>query len=140
MKGILKMKKLDKKEIDYKPTFFEKCLLQMIESMVSDKNNFFQSNEKIATIFELTPQSVSSMISRLVRYGYIVKTIIDKKRYLKYTGKEYAKLPIFMNYSKTVALYSMNKTKKMEEEMISLKLENETLKSRIKDLESKLKK
>ena len=65
------MKKLDKKETKYKPTFYEKCVLQLVISMSKKNTKFFQNNETLASTFELTPQSVSSMISRLVKYGYL---------------------------------------------------------------------
>ena len=68
------------------------------------------------------------------------KTICEGKRYLEYTGKEFKSIPFTINYSKSDVIYNKNQYKKYKEEMISLKLENETLKNKIKDLESKLKK
>ena len=127
------MKKLDKKETKYKPTFYEKCVLQLVISMSKKNTKFFQNNETLASTFELTPQSVSSMISRLVKYGYLSKTICEGKRYLEYTGKEFKSIPFTINYSKSDVIYNKNQYKKYKDEVISLKLENKTLKNKIKD-------
>ena len=37
-----------KKSSEYSPSFYERCILHSIISMTSNKNKFFQTNDKIA--------------------------------------------------------------------------------------------
>ena len=134
------MKNLDKKVKEYKPAFYEKCILQLIISMSEKNKKFFQTNDTLATVFELTSQSISSMISRLVKHGYLTKFVSEGKRYLEYTGKEFKKIPFVVNYSKLNVIYNKNQCKKYKDECLSLKSENQTLKEKIKELEGQLKK
>ena len=121
-----------KKSAEYSPSFYERCILQSIISLTSNKNKFYQSNEKIAELFELTENSVRVMISHLITNGYIRKEKKDGYRYLYYTGKRFKELPIFANITKAKAFVSMKQNDKLKEE-------NEKLKQEIKELKEKLK-
>ena len=118
----------EKKE--YIPTFSEKCILHSIIEMSSKKNQFYQTNEKIAELFNLSVSSVKVMISHLITNGYIKKEKSNGYRYLKYTGKKFDKIPVFANITKAEAIMSIKKYKDALEEIKKLKKEIEILKKK----------
>ena len=122
---------MTEKSKEYVPSFYERCILHSIISLSSDKNRFYQTNDKIAELFDLTENSVRVMISHLVTNGYITKEKKDGYRYLYYTGKKFKPIPIFANISKAQAIVFKNQN-------IALRAENTKLKEEIEELNKKL--
>jgi len=119
------------KSKEYEPSFYERCILHSIISLTSDKNRFYQSNDKIAELFDLTENSVRVMISHLVTNGYVRKEKSNGYRYLYYTGKKFKPIPIFANVTKAQAIVFKNQN-------IALRNENTQLKEEIEELKKKL--
>ena len=121
---------MTKKTTEYSPSFYERCILHSIISLTSEKNRFYQSNDKIAELFDLTENSVRVMISHLVTNGYIKKEKSNGYRYLYYTGKEFKQIPIFASVTKAQAITYKNQN-------IALRAENTKLKEEIEKLKKK---
>lgn len=118
-------------EKEYTPTFYERCLLHAIIIMTKRYGKYYQTNDTIADMFGMTENSVSVMISHLITNGYITKTKCGGKRYLSYTGKKFLEIPLALNFNKLEAVCAMNKCKRLEKEVESLKKENEELKKKL---------
>ncbi len=127
----MKGKDMAEKSKEYEPSFYERCILHSIISLSSDKNRFYQNNDKIAELFDLTENSVRVMISHLVTSGYITKEKKDGYRYLYYTGKKFKPIPVFASVTKAQATLYKNQN-------MALRAENAKLKEEIEDLKKKL--
>lgn len=112
------------------PTFYEKYLLASIINITSKGKKFFQSNKKIAELLDISQNSVSTMISKLIKTGYLVKTNQDGNRYLEYTGKEFKQIPVFINYKSMESAAIERENKKLKQENAKLLLEIEKLKNK----------
>ena len=115
-------------------TVAERQILDFIKFRSNEKHRFFGSNEYIGDSIGLQTTSVKNMVNKLVRLGYLTRTMEGKKRYLQYTGKEYA--PIIgdlQNYDKAylkkeVAHYK-TEYKDAEQQIELMKIEIEQLKN-----------
>ena len=119
-------------------TVAERQILDFIKFRSNEKHRFFGSNEYIGDSIGLQTTSVKNMVNKLVRLGYLTRTMEGKKRYLQYTGKEYA--PIIgdlQNYDKAylkkeVAHYK-TEYKDAEQEIELMKIEIDHLKNQAND-------
>ena len=125
-------------------TVAERQILDFIKFRSNEKHRFFGSNEYIGDSIGLQTTSVKNMVNKLVRLGYLTRTMEGKKRYLQYTGKEYA--PIIgdlQNYDKAylkkeVAHYK-TEYKDAEQQIELMKIEIEQLKNKIEQKDNKIK-
>lgn len=124
----------------------EKYLLHLIIDYNKKSKVFFYSNKKLASIFEISTQSVSNMIAKLIKLEYIQKNKLPNgKRVLTYTKKPFKELTIFP-VQKYVDLKEQNKElndqvkeiKKLKEELEFYKNENKALSKQLEDLWKKI--
>lgn len=74
----------------------ERMLLTFIKFKTNNNHQFYMGNDAIALGIGIQPTTVKSIVNRLVREGYLIKTIDNKKkRYLSLSGKEF--IPITGN-------------------------------------------
>lgn len=117
-------------------TVAERQILDLIKFRSNEKHRFFGSNEYLGDSIGLRKTSVKNMVNRLVRLGYLTRTMEGKKRYLQYTGKEYAPVVTDLsNYDKAylrkeVAHYK-TEYKDAEQQIELLKIEIEQLKNKL---------
>ena len=77
-------------------TINEKYLLHIIIDYQRRGKLFFYSNNKIADVLELKKSSISNIVSKLIKLGYIEKNkLSDGKRVLSYTHKPFQPLSIY---------------------------------------------
>ena len=125
-------------------TVAERQILDFIKFRSNEKHRFFGSNEYLGDSIGLKKTSVKNMVNKLVRLGYLTRTMEGKKRYLYYTGKKYE--PIvgdLSNYDKAylrkeVAHYK-TEYKDAEQQIELLKIEIEQLKNKIEQKDNKIK-
>lgn len=68
----------------------ERQILDLIRFRSNGKHVFFGSNDYIGECLSIKATSAKNMVNKLVRLGYLTRTMEGKKRYLHYTGKKYA--------------------------------------------------
>ena len=74
----------------------ERLILTFIKFKTNNNHQFYMGNDAIALGIGIQPTTVKSIINRLVREGYLIKTIDNKgKRHLTLSGKEF--IPITGN-------------------------------------------
>lgn len=132
------MKGTNMAEKEYKPTFYERCLLHNIIIMSNKYGQYYQTNDTIADMFNIGVKSVSVMLSHLLKNGFLIRNKEGGKRFLQYTGKNFDKIPLFMNLNKMESVCAINKSKKLTKINSDLVKENEELKKKIASLEKEL--
>lgn len=113
-------------------------LLTYIRFKTNNNHPFFASNETIAKVIGCTEASTKVIINTLIRDGYIIKTIDDKKRRnLSLSGKEFQPLDgVYMN---NVEKHILKQDAQNQEDWGKyLQKENEAYKARIKSLEDEI--
>ena len=113
-------------------------LLTYIRFKTNNNHHFFASNETIAKVIGCTEASTKVIINTLIRDGYIIKTIDDKKRRnLSLSGKEFQPLDgVYMN---NVEKHILKQDAQNQEDWAKyLQKENEAYKVRIKSLEDEI--
>lgn len=110
----------------------ERQILDLIRFRSNGKHTFFGSNDYIGDCLSIKATSAKNMVNKLVRLGYLTRTIEGKKRYLHYTGKQYASIIGDMsNYDKArlkqEVLHYHNEYKDAEQQIELMKIEIEQL-------------
>ncbi|MBE6446249.1 MAG: hypothetical protein E7021_02480 [Alphaproteobacteria bacterium] len=111
----------------------ERMLLTFIKFKTNNNHQFYMGNDAIALGIGIQPTTVKSIVNRLVREGYLIKTTDNKKkRYLSLSGKEF--IPITGNMAdvdKKIAKQGQENAQRWadyyEMENKGLKKENEQL-------------
>ena len=124
----------------------ERYLLHLIMDYNKKSKVFFYSNQKIATILDISKQSVSNLISKLIRLGYLQKNkMTHGKRILVYTKKPFKELAIFPSQkygdlmSEKRELINRNKElEKVQSELEYYKKENAILTKQLEELWKKI--
>lgn len=116
----------------------ERQILDLIKFRSGGKHTFFGSNDYIGDCLSIKATSAKNMVNKLVRLGYLTRKMEGKKRYLHYTGKQYAPVIGDMsNYDKAylrkeVAHYKQE-FKDSEERIELLKIEMKQLKNELEN-------
>lgn len=111
-------------------------LLTYIRFKTNNNRPFFANNATIAKVIGCTEASTKVIINTLIREGYIIKTIDDKKRRnLSLSGKEFQPLDgVYMN---NVEKHILKQDAQNQEDWAKYQQkENEAYKARIKTLEA----
>lgn len=113
-------------------------LLTYIRFKTNNNRPFFANNATIAKVIGCTESSTKVIINTLIREGYILKTLDDKKRRnLSLSGKEFQPLDgVYMN---NVEKHILKQDAQNQEDWAKyLQKENEAYKARIKALEAEI--
>ena len=116
----------------------ERQILDLIKFRSNSQHRFFGNNEYIADCIGIQKTSAKNMVNKLVRLGYLTKTMEGKKRFLAYTGKKYATVVgDLSNYDKAylkkeVAHYK-TEYKDAEQQIELMKIEIEQLTNQAND-------
>ncbi len=125
-------------------TVAERQILDFIKFRSNEKHKFFGSNEYLGDSIGLQTTSVKNMVNRLVRLGYLTRTMEGNKRYLQYTGKKYLSVVgDLSNYDKAylrkqVAHYKQE-YEDAEQQIELMKIEIEQLKNKIEQKDNQIK-
>ena len=117
-------------------TVTERQILDLIRYRSNERHRFFGNNKYIADCISIQPTSAKNMVNKLVRLGYLTRTMEGQKRYLQYTGKKYLSVVgDLSNYDKAylrkeVAHYK-TEYKDAEQQIELMKIEIEQLKNKI---------
>ncbi|MBO6282055.1 MAG: hypothetical protein J6N49_05955 [Alphaproteobacteria bacterium] len=117
-------------------TVAERQILDFIKFRSNSKHRFFGSNEYLGDSIGVQTTSAKNMVNRLVRLGYLTRTMEGQKRYLQYTGKKYLSVVgDLRNYDKAylkkeVAHYKQE-FKDAEDTMELMKIEINQLKDKV---------
>lgn len=114
-------------------------LLTYIRFKTNNNHQFFANNATIAKVICCTEASTKVIINKLIREGYIVKSIDDKgRRNLSLSSKEFQPLDgVYMNNVEKSLL--KQDAKNQEDWANYLQKENEAYKARIQTLEDEIK-
>lgn len=113
-------------------------LLTYIRFKTNNNHQFFANNATIAKVIGCTEASTKVIVNKLIREGYIIKSIDDKgRRNLSLSGKEFQPLDgVYMNNVEKSLL--KQDAKNQEDWAHYLQKENEAYKARIKTLEDEI--
>ena len=119
-------------------TVAERQILDLINFRSNSKHRFFGSNEYIGDCIGIQKTSAKHMVNKLVRLGYLTRTMDGKKRYWQYTGKQYATvIGDLSNYDKAYLRKEVDhykhELKNAEEDMTLMKIEIDQLKDKIEE-------
>lgn len=121
----------------------ERMLLTFIRFKTNNNHQFYMGNEAIAMGLDIQPITAKSIVNKLVRKGYLIKTKDNKnRRHLALSGKEF--VPItgnVANIDKKIAKESQkeaeNWSKYCEQEKVKLTVRVKTLEEEIQNLHQK---
>lgn len=117
----------------------EKYILHYIKNVTEGGKQFFQNDETLAIVLEMTPKSVKRLIYKLIQNGYLTKVDTSGgKRCLQYTGKEFTPLAIYPSYKDINIKLLLAENKKLKKDLIALQSEYDTVVVYRKNLESKI--
>ena len=115
-------------------TVAERQILDLIKFRSNAKHRFFGSNDYIGECIGIQKTSAKNMVNKLVRLGYLSRQTEGKKRYLSYTGKEYATIVgDLSNYDKA---YLKKEVAHYKQELKDAEQEIELMKIQIGQLKS----
>ena len=119
-------------------TVAERQILDFIKFRSNAKHRFFGSNEYLGDSIGLQTTSAKNMVNRLVRLGYLTRTMEGQKRYLQYTGKKYLSVVgDLSNYDKAYLKKEVDhykyELKNAEDDMTLMKIEIDQLKDKIEE-------
>lgn len=113
-------------------------LLTYIRFKTNNNHQFFANNATIAKVIGCTETSTKVIVNKLIREGYIIKSIDDKgRRNLSLSGKEFQPLDgVYMNNVEKSLL--KQDAKNQEDWAHYLQKENKSYKARVKTLEDEI--
>lgn len=125
-------------------TVAERQILDFIKFRSNAKHRFFGSNEYLGDSIGLQTTSAKNMVNRLVRLGYLTRTMEGQKRYLQYTGKKYLSVVgDLSNYDKAYLKKEVDhykhELKNAEDDMTLMKIEIDQLKDKIEQKNQEIK-
>ncbi|MBR1600317.1 MAG: hypothetical protein IJ677_01925 [Alphaproteobacteria bacterium] len=125
-------------------TVAERQILDFIKFRSNEKHRFFGSNEYLGDSIGLQTTSAKNMVNRLVRLGYLTRTMEGNMRYLQYTGKKYLSVVgDLSNYDKAylrkqVAHYK-HEYNDADQQIELMKIEIEKLKNKLEQKDNQIK-
>lgn len=117
----------------------EKYILHYIKNVTDTGKLFYQNDESLSIVLEMTPKSVKRLVYKLIQEGYLCKNDVNGKRYLSLSGKEFVPLAIYPNYKDINTKIYINENKKLKSENAKLLKDNDDLTLKLKEYELKVK-
>ncbi len=118
----------------------EKYILHYIKNVTDGGKQFYQNDEALSVVLEMTPKSVKRLVYRLIQGGYLTKLDTNSgKRCLQYTGKEFTPLAIYPSYKDINIKILLAENKKLRKDLELYKSEYETMVVSKQILENKVK-
>lgn len=118
----------------------EKYILHYIKSVTDGGKQFYQNDEALSLVLEMTPKSVKRLVYKLIQNGYLTKIDTNNgKRCLQYTGKEFVPLAIYPSYKDINIKILLAENKKLKKDLEMYKSEYDTLVVNNQLMENKVK-
>ena len=118
----------------------EKYILHYIKNVTDGGKPFFQNDDTLAIVLEMTPKSVKRLVYKLIQNGYLNRIDANNgKRCLQYTGKEFVPLAIYPSYKDINIKILLAENKKLKKELDMYKSEYDTMIVNNQIMENKVK-
>lgn len=106
----------------------EKYILHYIKNVTDGGKQFYQNDEALSLVLEMTPKSVKRLVYKLIQNGYLTKIDTNNgKRCLQYTGKEFVPLAIYPSYKDINIKILLAENKKLKKDLDMYKTEYDTM-------------